>query len=45
MALASRLYVIMVQITCLFIVVSEELGQIQTYFGNNPLSPIFLHDC
>lgn len=42
--LAACSYVIVVHITCLISVVSEELGQIQTYFGSNPLSPIFLHD-
>ena len=44
-ALDLVFYVIKVQITCLVSVVSEELGQIQTCFDNNPLSPIFLHDC
>lgn len=43
--LASCLYVIVVQIKCHITVVSEELGQIWTYLGNYPLSPMFLHDC
>jgi hypothetical protein len=42
MGLASCSYVIVVQITCHISVVSEVLGHIQTYYGNNPTSLIFL---